>query len=411
MQRRDRGGLMAQIWSPEPTAVADGAFVDRVGAMVYSGRTPLDTALVDMLASLSGRILCDSALHAPQYVALGYWLRPAALHRLGDELAKLDTGGRVRVPRGVALHLPPANVDTLFVYSWAMAVLAGNANIVRLAERIPTDTRRLIGTVCSVVAEHGQSDRNLFCHYRYGGDLERSISRVCDLRLVWGGDAKVEAVSRVAIRPDGLSIGFPDRRSLAVIATGAYRQADTRMRDGLAAAFFNDVFWFDQMGCGSPRTVVWLGDPGDLADDFYRRLQWVVGERCYGVDPSVAMSKFVLANAMLARGITTNYQRHSAALDVSRTADPVAAIAEAHGGGFLCEWVAGSLDEVAHVVTRAVQTITHFGLSAEEVARMARGISGRGGYRIVPVGEALQFDSTWDGVDLFAHMTRQIVVR
>ena len=334
-----------------------------------------------------------------------------ALTRLSEELAQTDAPGRIRAPRGVALHLPPTNVDTIFAYSWAMSVLAGNTNVVRLAERLAPDTQWLVSTVSRVVAEHGEADRHLFCHYAYGGETERAVARQCDLRMIWGGDAKVEAVSRVPIRPDGLSIGFPDRQSLAIIATDAYRQADASARDALATNFFNDVFWFDQMGCGSPRVVVWLGHPGVLAADFYGRLNRVVGARGYGVETGVAIGKFVLANDLLAEGIVTRYEHFGNALDVSRTADPAAAMARTHGGGFLCDWVAESVEDVPRIITRKVQTITHFGIPHEDILWLAHGISGRGGYRIVPVGQALQFDQTWDGVDLFEHMTRRIVAR
>ncbi|GAY17474.1 hypothetical protein MSZK_42000 [Mycobacterium sp. shizuoka-1] len=402
---------MVRIWSPEPTAVTEAALLERIAAMVYAGQPPCSPVLVEMLSTLSHRILDDTALATPRHVALAYWLRPAALSGMIAELAVANNSGRIRAPRGLALHLPPANVDTVFVYSWALSALAGNTNVVRLTEHLTPETARLAATICAVVDEFGQSDRNLFCRFPYGGDLERSISRLVDLRLVWGGDAKVEAVSAVPIRPDGVSIGFPDRRSMAVLDSASYRRAASPDRDKLAAALFNDMFWFDQMGCSSPRIVVWLGDPGELAEDFYHRLHDVVRRRGYSVDPAVAMSKLTLANSLLAQGITTHFQRFSASLDVSRTADPAAAIAHPHGGGFVCDWVADSLDQLARVVDRTVQTITHFGLTTDDVVRLAEGISGRGGYRIVPVGQALEFDSTWDGVDLIAHMTRQIVVR
>ena len=35
------------------------------------------------------------------------------------------------VPRGLALHITPANVDTMFLYSFAVSLLAGNLNVVR----------------------------------------------------------------------------------------------------------------------------------------------------------------------------------------------------------------------------------------------------------------------------------------
>lgn len=403
---------MAQIWSPTLDRIDDSELITRIGAMTFQGRHPLDESLVEMLGNLSKRLLQDTdGRRAPQYAALGYWLRPAALKRLSASLGQSNLAGSIRAPRGVALHLPPTNVDTIFVYSWAISVLAGNTNVIRLGAGLSPEAEWLVSTVSSVVADHAEDGRHIFCHYEYGGDTEQAISQHCDLRMIWGGNAKVQAVTRTPIRPDGLSIGFPDRKSLALIATDAYRTADTSDRDKLAVNIFNDVFWFDQMACGSPRLIVWLGEPGELAPDFYRRLERAIDERAYLIDTGTVIDKFVMANQMLARDVVNGYMHIGNALDVTRTTNPRAAMNYTHGGGFLCEWVAQSMEDIPPVISREVQTITHFGISPDDLLRLAQGISGRGGYRIVPVGEALQFDATWDGINLFEHMTRQIVIR
>lgn len=403
---------MAIVWSPEAEMVADEALLAKVAALTYVGRTPRDESLVAMLGGLSQSILSDAAgRKVPQYVALAYWLRPAALTRLCESLARADTSNLLRVPRGVALHLPPTNVDTIFVYSWAMSVLAGNANVVRLPEKLSTDTKWLVGAVSRVVAEYGESERQIFCHYAYGGQIERSLACHADLRMIWGGDAKVGAVSRVPVRPDGLSLGFPDRQSMAILSSDAYGTANATARDALAVDFYNDVFWFDQMGCGSPRLLVWIGEPGALAEEFFGRLKRVIDQRNYWVETGVAIGKFVLANNLLAEGMVQDYYHYSNSLDVIRTDNPSAVLGRSHGGGFLYDWVARSVEEIACIMTRKVQTITHFGLTIDHLNQLAKGISGRGGYRIVPVGQALHFDPTWDGVDLFEHMTRRIVIR
>lgn len=400
---------MATVWCPAAKLIADADLVARVQAMTYGETEPLHSESLVMLGGLSQRILQDPAMRRiPQYVALAYWLRPAALTRLSEDLAHADRPGQVRAPRGVALHLPPTNVDTIFVYSWAMSVLAGNANVVRLSSRLTAEQERLVATVLAAVT-CGAEARNLFCHYDYGGDVEAALSRHIDLRIIWGGDAKVEAVSRVPVRPDGLSIGFPDRKSLAIIATAAYAAANEVARDTLAGEFFNDVYWFDQMACGSPRLLIWLGEPGELTDDFYTRVRRVIDARGYTMNTGVVLDKFSVANDFLAAGVSSRYRRFGNALDVSRASDPVAAISRSQGGGFLCDYVAG-LDEVPGIVTRKVQTIAYFGLSPAERQRLAEGIRGRGGYRIVPIGQALHFDTTWDGIALFEHMTRRIAV-
>jgi|GEM_PF-224619 hypothetical protein len=404
---------MNTIWAPEKQMIDDAALLARVSAMTYAGREPGAQPLVGMLAAISRAILADPrARLASQYIALGYWLRPSALQQLRDDLVKqTNDSGALLAPRGVALHLPPTNVDTIFVYSWALSVLAGNANVVRLAEKLTADTEWLVSLIACVVAEHGEDERQLFCSYPYGDAFEQRISRQCDLRMIWGGDAKVETVSRTAIRPDGLSIGFPDRKSLSLIGVDSYARADEKARDELATQLYNDTYWFDQMGCGSPRLVVWIGEKSDtLSDDLYARLGKAVAAKKIAVETGVAIGKMALANDLLAEGVADRLRFFSNELVVVDIVDPVVGLERTHGGGFLGEYTVADIADIANFTTRKVQTLGHFGFSSEELKRLARAISGRGGYRIVPIGQALQFDVTWDGMELFVHMTRRITI-
>ena len=133
--------MTSQIWQPAAEAIEDSVLIERISTLANAGLTPCAPDLLSMLGRLSQRILKSRvARQTPQYVALAYWLRPAALARLAGELNSCDRPGLLRTPRGIALHLPPTNVDTIFVYSWAMSVLAGNANIVRLAESLNPNT-------------------------------------------------------------------------------------------------------------------------------------------------------------------------------------------------------------------------------------------------------------------------------
>ena len=113
---------MAAIWNPTPEPIADVDLLSRVEAMTYAGRAPFHDSSIALLGEISKAILASPQGRAqPQYVALGFWLRPAAVKRMCDTLAPRDTSGHlVPVPRGIALHLPPTNVDTIFVYSWAV---------------------------------------------------------------------------------------------------------------------------------------------------------------------------------------------------------------------------------------------------------------------------------------------------
>jgi len=386
--------------------------LDRVERMAGMAKEPFSPALIELVAEMSKAILADPETKVvPQYVALAYWMRSAAVRSLAKDFVDSIPADEILAPRGLALHLPPTNVDTIFVYSWALSALAGNANLVRLPATLSPQAQALVRVVSDSLAEAGQAERTLLCTYEYGGEAEREICRNVDLRIIWGGDAKVEKVSQIPIRPDGLTIGFPDRQSLTVIAADAYRSADEGARDDLATRLFNDAYWFDQMGCSSPRLLVWLGDNRECRDDLYARLAKAIQQKNYMADPAVGMAKFGLANDFLAEGVAASAQRYSNELQVAEVDQPQVALQRTTGGGFFGDAQIGSLDEVRNFVSRKVQTITHFGFARDDLVGLARSISGAGGYRIVPVGEALQFETTWDGVPLLSHMTRRIVVR
>lgn len=405
---------MIAIWrrEPDPVQVEAEELEALVAGLTYSSATPHSVELVNVLDEISRRMLKHPQLrHSPQHVALAFWLRRASMQRLADSLSAAEKTGYVISARGVALHLPPTNVDTIFVYSWAMSLFAGNANVVRLPDTLKSETRHLVRLLANTLDDIGEGHRQLFCHYPYGQPIEAALAQNCDLRLIWGGDAKVNQVSRLPIRPDGLSIGFPDRKSVALIAIDSYRKADESERDSLAERFFNDVYWFDQMGCGSPRLLVWLGEPGALAEDFYRRLSSVAHKKKYRIDAGTVIGKFALAYDLLAESITNSYRAFGNPLHISRASDPIAALDRPHGGGFLCDWVATHIEDLAFLASRSLQTVTHFGINPAGCEVLARILCGRGGYRIVPIGQALQFEPVWDGVDLMRHMTRVVVWR
>jgi hypothetical protein len=406
---------MITIWSPAPRTIHAAEFVDRVGRLSNEPAEPFSDQLVQLLAIISSDLLRSSVTRAlPQYVALGYWMRAAALRTLAKDARSSFGPHEIAAPRGLALHLPPANVDTIFVYSWALSVLAGNVNVVRLPASLSSAAAAAVRIIVEALNQAGAGNHHLFCSYPYGSDLEHSVSSLCDLRIIWGGDAKIEAVSRVPIRPDGLSIGFSDRHSIALIAAHAYAEAAEDERDELASKLFNDAYWFDQMGCSSPRLLGWVGAANDVetfSKDLYPRLESVIESKSYTVEPAVAVAKLVLTNDLLAEGSAQQGVRYSNELQVVDVANPTTSLERHGGGGFFSQSRFATLADAAAIATRKLQTITHFGFSDNELTDLAKAIVGRGGYRIVPIGQALNFDATWDGVPLLSHMTRRVVVR
>lgn len=180
---------MIPIWDPIRREIGEADILSRVNAMTYSGRLPFAHQSIELLSTISKKLLAaPESRSQAQYVALGYWLRAAALKKMaGDIEAGLVGRQSILVSRGIALHLPPTNVDTIFVYSWAVSVLSGNCNVVRLPSTLSPGTEWLVSLIASVIEQMGECGRQLFCSYPHHGALNDAISANCDdhIGVVW----------------------------------------------------------------------------------------------------------------------------------------------------------------------------------------------------------------------------------
>jgi hypothetical protein len=386
-------------------------FLDELESSRRRVSTSFAAERLQLVTDLSSSILKRrDKVMAPAVIHFAYWTRKGALKQLAEgALGRLppDCIGR---PRGLVFHLPPQNVETVFLYSWVLAYLTGNANITRLPTTLSEDMAELLGLFQAALAERGD-DGQLFVRYSISERINRAISSASDARLVWGGDAKVATFAALPLRDGGKSIWFGDRRSLAVLNGPAISFLDAPARRMLADNLRNDIFTFDQMACSSPQRLLIVGDQardeaailallGDLSDSALD----------HGADAGTghAMRKMVLAMARSGVGEARKVVRHSNALttlmmESVRQTEPV-------GGGYLeVSYVAKLADIYGHL-RENTQTAVHFGFDVEDIKDFARGLPPFCVTRIAPVGQALDFDFIWDGYDLCAELMKLLRV-
>jgi hypothetical protein len=236
----------------------------------------------------------------PEIAALGHWFRAARMRDLAKNYP-IETDDAVIVGRGLAFHLAPANVDSVFMYSWLISLLAGNANIVRVSQKISPQLAFLVEVLHSTLHEDvGQAvhGRIVIMTYPHDEEITRAISLQCMLRVVWGGDATVATIRAVPLRPTATEICFPDRFSAAAIKAESLTTADDDALKKLAANFYNDAFWFGQQACSSPRLVNWVGDPAqcDVAQKrFWDAVGQEVKRRAPEDTPAMGMARLSAA--------------------------------------------------------------------------------------------------------------------
>jgi hypothetical protein len=386
-------------------------------AAISEAGEPFSVTRRQTLAQLSRAILQDAGLRADAAsVALGYWLRRANVDRLAQKFdqwrdAAPDT---VFVPVGRVFHVAPGNVDTVFVYSWALSYLCGNQNVVRVSGQPSDVLARLLGVLSALMHDDPElAEGNRFLTYEHDQATSERLSAWATHRVLWGGDDTVALFRAMPLSPHASERTFGSKFSYCVVSTAAYLAADEETADRLAAGFFNDVFWFDQLACSSPHLLVWVGPTEQMdsaLDRFHRTLSREIQRRGYHGAPSNALHRLNFAFDLACE---TDLQVDLDQREFLAVRLPEGAVwrKEICGAGFFMHMRADRLSRVAEFGEQRDQTVTHFGFSADDLRAFAQRAGARGVDRIVPIGEALAFDSTWDGYDLIGDFLRRVTVR
>ncbi|MDT0266591.1 acyl-CoA reductase [Streptomyces sp. DSM 44915] len=422
MRRRDGAGRVSAPAAPDEPRVTRRApdpgpvSVRRlVGGL--TGRTPGgplvfgDERALAFLGGLSRRLL---RVGRPELTALGYFLRPA---RLRAGLAAAAPGpGRLRMPRGLVFQVPPGNVPTLFGYSWAMALLAGNPSVVRLSSRSGPVAEALLREIGLALADAPPAVARTQSLVGYAPDpaVTRALSAACATRVLWGSDRTVAALRAEPLPPDARELVFGDRSSIALFSAAGWAAASERARTRAVEDFHADTYWYGQAACASPRTVLWVGsEPVATAGwrDFLARLARLLDDREPAVDTATAVETRIASYGLAATGDATRLRFHRPGLTSVRLAARRPPPRRWLGTGTFAHTRLARLDDLVPLLDRHTQTVTHFGFPPADLTGLAHRLGGRSFDRIVPMGAALEFDTVWDGHDLLAEFSRLVTVR
>jgi Acyl-CoA reductase (LuxC) len=378
---------------------------------------PFDERAMAFVERFSRRLLAvRQTRQHPELAALAHWFRPATLRRLAADSAPRD--GVVQRGRGLVFTIAPANVDSVFLYSCLLSLLAGNSNIVRLSQKASPAIDLVTAVLAEVLAEdvgRPVAGRLVLLTYAHDDAITAAISRHCHLRVVWGGNATVAAVRAIALRPTATELCFPDRFSAAALQALVVVGSSRGELEDLARRFVDDALQFGQQACSSPRWLAWVGRPDVVARAkavFWPAVEQAVRMRADEDSGAMHMDRlnaaFTYAAGQHARPVPGAVagawpQRVAAEHGLDD------ALRDGHcGQGLFIEHQAGQLSELAAGFSDRDQTLAVHGFAPAEIQAFVDALGPRAIDRIVPVGQALAFSPVWDGQDLLTSFTRRI---
>lgn len=376
-------------------------------------RRPFSEEAVAFLAALSQKLRGNQRVKKlPDLVAAGFWCRKGHLNQIQTRFG----GCEDRLGRGLAFHIAPGNVPVNFIYSFAFGLLAGCANIVRVPSTDTPSQSLLLDVLRDMFRQEEYAtiaSSNAFVRYDKDGDATRQLSRLCDVRLIWGGDATVEAVRRHSIPARSVELTFPDRYSFAVISEKAIAATPTDKLERLAQGFFNDALLMDQRACSSPHLIAWTEQENGGKERFWEAFAHVMKHQyelthVHGVDRQERLlSNFLkTANQKL---VSENVGSSLLRVFLDKLPKDLTQLRGVNGLFYEAE--INSIEELASIVTGKYQTLAYYGIEKYKLSDFVIRNRLTGIDRIVPIGSALDIDTIWDGTDILKSMSRIIDVR
>ena len=399
--------------------VSVDAVLDELREEPPGGRLTVgDPRVVEFVTKFARKLLAPAlARRFPELASLGFFLRKG---ELAKSLSTLETTGTsLRFPRGLVFHVPPANVDTIFVYSWALSALAGNSNVVRVSSRSAGAAEAVLEALNAALEDVSPETAatiratQRMVTYDRSDEVSGALSLAADLRVIWGGDASVAALRKYPLAPHARDLTFPDRSSFAIASVRGWQEASPEQRKAAAEGFYNDSYWFDQAACSSPRAVFWVGDATGAraaGQEFRELLAEVLAAKQHVTEPAMAVQKRVSAYGAAVDGLVSSIRFDGNALATLELADATVMPREWLGAGTFANASVASLDELVPIVRRKDQTVSQFGFTREELTGFVTALAGRGVDRVVPFGSALTFAGVWDGYDLLSEFSRLVTV-
>lgn len=365
---------------------------------------------IEFLNQISKVLLADRRAKAyPDVITFAFWIRKSNMMRYKTEYI---SERELRMGRGIVFHIAPSNVAVNYAYSFATGFITGNANIVRLPSK---DFKQidLINEAINKVLEEQEPyskyrDYMVFLRYGRVKEINDFLSKICDVRVIWGGDATIEELRKSPIGARAGEITFADRYSICVVDAEQYLASSEK--DAIALGFYNDTYFMDQNACTSPRIVCWMGKDeiiGQAKTLFWKTLYDLV-EKKYDFQAIQSIDKLTEMYLAATQIPGIKLEPIKDWLITRMQVDHLDLKLQEFRGhsGFFYEYETEQIMDLKDLCNLKVQTVSYFGDKRMLYPLLQSGIKGID--RISEIGKTMDFDLTWDGYNLVERMSRVI---
>lgn len=384
----------------------DAGFDDRIAAMDLLAKQILAPS-----SPIRKKIPSEGLAYLATFLQQGY-LQGLIARELADvrsltEFVSVEARKSIRhVPRGLVCHWVAGNVPLLPLFSWAISVVLGNRNVIRLSSR-QNDVVSPFLEVLQQLSEAGKVIANETVVVSFDSDnvsAHRLMSEAADARIAWGGQEAVSSIRGLPTHWECEDIVFGPRVSMAVVDPAVIDAGGIRR-------LATDVVVFDQMACSSPQSIFVKARRNSkefqsFRDRFSREFDTLSSAYPrHALDFSetyqigLDRARVLLDGGEISRDRSTSWT----VAVVDRPNDTVQC-----ANRFVQLIPFEALDEVFPLIPRNIQTVVSL-LGTDDLAEFTEIAAKLGVCRFPRPGEGNNFENPWDGTGLVSRLTRAVM--
>ena len=368
---------------------------------------PLERDIINFFNALSIEIFKDIDSKKYEDVLLyAFFIRKSNINNIEQSINENLVG------RGLALHINTSNVPLNFAYSLFYGLIFGNTNILKISKNKFPQVDFLIKKIKKILSQKKFifiKNRIFIIQYNNQNEVSNALSSKADVRLLWGSDQTIEKFNNYKTLPRVVDLKFPDRISLSLIDSKKYTILQNKIK--LFDDFYKDTMYFDQLGCSSPHSVIWIGkNSKKISQEFWSKFS----KRCiekYPFDLRKSYDKynylFKLSNLLKENSEYKYYENRFLVYNLNKYNHKMIRDLKGLNGIFFQSFV-NNINDVENFISKKTQTLTYFGLEKTDLLNLIYNKSLLGIDRIVEFGSALNMNMNWDGYNLKSFLTRKI---
>ncbi len=373
-----------------------------------------DSLIQEFLSDLSSNIMGSTkAKGFPDLVSFAFWCRGSNVSLMKKRYSLSD----FRIGLGKILHITPRNVPMNFAFSWALSLLAGNSNYVKLPSKDFTQIDLFLQSYSEVVSSPRYTRikaSTVFFRTEHSSTLLKLISARSQARVIWGSDQTIRAIKLLDSPVRSFDLVFPSRLSIAVISSDIFLSSKSVEKQIIVKRFLQDSLTFGQMGCSSPRMLFWKGNKvsyKDTRSEFWNLANALAPNFMQITDPYSRLVNLATISIKDSYTLPFTSPLHAPLITFQADHEFTTSLQDVLSLGTFLEYQVDNYEEIFVSLNRSLQTITYFGIEPKELLTSIESLGFLGVDRIVPFGTAYEMTPVWDGTDTITSLSRIIEIR